>query len=852
MAERQQMNRMLNNRDYQKVIFKMKRLSLLIAASSYVGLTPSYAATNEDIQFNSSFLRSDVDVSQFSKGNPVKPGTYVVDLIVNDRWKGRYSVDFVSTKDSDRVAKPCLDANLAAIIGIDVQKLERSIVERFNKKEQCILFEELPPSIKADYESSSQKLKITSPQIYLLRNARGYVSPELWDNGITALTTQYDYNAWRTDTKGSSSYSTQYLSLRNGFNWDVWRLRQRGSFTWNNNNGWHYDNANVYLERSILPIKSRLVVGESVTDGQVFDSIGFRGALLSSDDRMYEDSRRGYAPVVTGVANSNALVRISQKGVRIYETTVPPGPFSINDLYPTGSGGDLLVTIQEADGSEKSFTVTYASLTELLRPGTTRYTLMGGKYHNNNLSEKPEIFMGSLRHGFTNLLTGYSGVLGGENYQSVAAGIALNTPIGAISSDITHAKSKLKDNNTNEGQSIRFAFSKILPLTETNVTLASYRYSSSGFYTIDDAMMLRSNEWSSHDWFTNSVNRKNKVQLSASQQISDKFGYLNISASTQDYWNRDGRDTEYQVGYTNSFKHFNLNVNASRTRDLENGRWDDKIAIGISLPLGDSAQSMYLNSTYVQGKDYYGLQNSVTGTAGDNREYNYSAYTGYDKYKHTKSDVSGGLSGSWTSPWATIGGNFSTSRNYNQYGMNMSGGILAYNDGVILTPLMGDTMAIVEADKAAGAKIVNNTSLKLDGSGKTAVPYLTPYRQNSIEIDPKGLSNDVSLEETSKHSVPTAGAVVLMKYKTDTGYSLLINLASSTLDIPFGATLTDEDGKVVGYVAQGGQSFVRVHKTSGKLTINWGGTVKKHCQLEYVLPKNISDNHLRQIDAICK
>ncbi|UVZ93286.1 fimbria/pilus outer membrane usher protein [Enterobacter hormaechei] len=846
------MNRMLNKSNPDKGYFKMKRLSLLIAASTFAALDSTYAGTNEEIQFNSSFLRSDVDVSQFSRGNPVKPGTYIVELHVNDRWKGRYSVDFISTKDDDRVAKPCLDSNLAAAIGIDVQKLDQSVANRFSNKEKCILFEELSPSIKVNYVSSSQKLEITSPQIFLLRNARGYVSPELWDNGITALTTQYDYNAWRTDNKGSSSYSTQYLSLKNGINWDVWRLRQRGSFTWNNNNGWNYDNANIYLERSIQPIKSRLVVGESVTDGQVFDSIGFRGALLSSDDRMYEDSRRGYAPVVTGVANSNALVRISQKGVRIYETTVPPGPFSINDLYPTGSGGDLLVTIQEADGSEKSFTVTYASLTELLRPGTTRYTLMGGKYHNNNLSEKPEIVMGSLRHGFTNLLTGYSGVIGSDEYQSIAGGIALNTSIGAISSDITHAKSKLKDGISKEGQSIRFSFSKILPLTDTNITLASYRYSSSGYYTIDDAMMIRSSQWSSHDWFTNSVNRKNKIQLSASQQISDTFGYLNISASTQDYWNRDGRDTEYQVGYTNSFKYFNLNVNASRTRDLENGKWDDKIAIGVSLPLGDTAHSLYLNSTYVQGKDYYGLQNSVTGTAGENRQINYNAYTSYDKYKHSKSDVSGGVSGNWTSPWATIGGNISTSRNYNQYGLNLSGGILGYNSGLIFTPIMGDTMAIVEADNAAGAKIVNNTSLKLDSSGRTAVPYLTPYRQNSIEIDPKGLSNDVSLEETSKHSVPTAGAVVLMKYKTETGYSLLVNLAKSNFDIPFGASLTDENGKTVGYVAQGGQSFVRVQKTSGKLTINWGDKVKKQCQFEYVLPENISDSHLRQIDAVCK
>src|SRR5690606_39680464 len=70
------------------------------------------------------------------------------------------------------------------------------------------------------------------------------------------------------------------------------------------------------------------------------------------------------------ISNTNALVSVSQRGARIYQTTVPPGAFRIDDLYPNGTGGDLLVTIKEADGSEHSFTVTYASIAELDRKST--------------------------------------------------------------------------------------------------------------------------------------------------------------------------------------------------------------------------------------------------------------------------------------------------------------------------------------------------------------------------------------------------------------------------------------------------------------------------------------------------
>lgn len=818
----------------------------------YLSFTQTAAAeNNNDVEFNSAFLRSAVDVSAFSQGNPVAVGSHTVDLYLNERWKGRTEVQFENVKPGDSVAQPCFTAKTLALLGIDTAHLSPEGLAQLNSSESCVRIASLATGLSANYDVASQQLQVQAPQIYLLRNARGYVSPALWDNGIPAATLQYDYNAWHSEMSNSSSLSTQYLGLRGGMNWDVWRLRYRGTFNWNKGQGWHYDNTNTYLERAIVPLRSKLVMGESTTDGQVFDSVGFRGVMMTSDDRMYEDSQRGYAPVVNGIANTNALVRVSQRGVRIYETTVPPGPFVINDLYPTGTGGDLLVTIKEADGSEHSFTVTYASIAELLRPGTTRYTLMGGRYHNSTVSEKPQIAMGTLRHGFSNLITGYTGVLGGEDYQSVAGGIALNTPIGAVSSDITHARTTLRNDMKREGQSIRFAFAKILPVVNTNVTLASYRYSSSGYYDIDDAMLLRSGQWGYTDNYTNSINRKNRIQVSASQTISDTLGSFNLSASMQDYWNRDGSDTEYQVGYTNAFKHFNLNVNASRTRDLVNGQWDNKIAIGISLPLGDSAQAMYLNSTYVQERDHQGVQNSVAGSAGADRQYSYSAFTNVDRYKDNGTKTTGGVRGDWTSPWTSMGGSFSAGNGYQQYGMNLSGGAIAYRNGVVLTPIMGDTMAIVEADNASGAKVTNNSSLSLDNSGKAAVPYLTPYRLNTIELDPKGLSNDVSLEVTSQNSVPTSGAVVLLKYKTDIGHSVLFNVSHAGEELPFGAPLLDESNNTVGYIAQGGQSFARVKNERGVLRVQWGNGNPQQCTIQYQLPATSDTEALRQQDVVC-
>ncbi|WP_163491329.1 fimbria/pilus outer membrane usher protein, partial [Escherichia coli] len=86
--------------------------------------------------------------------------------------------------------------------------------------------------------------------------------------------------------------------------------------------------------------------GDSYTRGDGFDSFSLRGVRFYNDDRMLPGGASTYAPEIRGVAKSNAKVVIKQSGNKIYETTVPPGPFAITDLSTTGYGSDLNVSIE--------------------------------------------------------------------------------------------------------------------------------------------------------------------------------------------------------------------------------------------------------------------------------------------------------------------------------------------------------------------------------------------------------------------------------------------------------------------------------------------------------------------------
>src|SRR6185437_1066613 len=133
-------------------------------------------------------------------------------------------------------------------------------------------------------------------------------------------------------------------------------------------------------------------------------------------------------------------------------------------LYVTGYGGDLHVTIYEADGSQSTFTVPYASVVQLLRPGVWRYTAVAGEVQQPSLAGTERFAQATLQHGFNNYLTGYGGAIGAEHYVAGLLGIAVNTAMGAVALDVTEARAAaLADTHSSSGQSLRLSFSKLVP-----------------------------------------------------------------------------------------------------------------------------------------------------------------------------------------------------------------------------------------------------------------------------------------------------------------------------------------------------------------------------------------------------
>lgn len=838
--------------------FMMKKRLLTLSMMSVWGILPPVHAqeTFEEVEFNASFLRSEVDISRFSRRNPVEPGVHQVDLYVNNQWRGRHGIAFERVAHDELIARPCFDLETLALLNLNQDRLSAQVLASLEAEKQCLELGQIIDGGKAEFDSSALSLHVSVPQIFLQRRSSNYVDPSQWNEGISAFSLQYDYNAYHSRLSGYRGQSNQYLGLRSGANWDAWRFRHRGSFQWNNEGGnVHYQNSSAYMERAIVDWKSRLMLGEANTDGQVFNTLGFRGLQLSSDDRMYPDSERGFAPEIRGIANSNALVSISQAGSIIYETTVPPGAFVIDDLFPTGRGGDLLVTIREADGSERSFTVTYSHVPELLRPGITRYSLMAGQFQNNQIKDAPSIAMGTIRHGFSNLFTGYGGAIAAEGYSSASAGLALNTYLGAFSVDMTHAYTELPGQANQQGSNLRFSYAKILPQTNTNLTTTISRSSGTGYFETQDALVLR-DEIKRGTTLTLSDfwHQKNRVTVSASQTLPGGYGSFAFNSSYMNYWDNRRSNIEYQFNYSNNYKRISYSFAAQRARRVFEQSWENQFMFFLSIPLGEGRYSPNWRTGITRQSDRTTYNNSLGGSFGRDSQFGYSVFTNTTDPQGGSSTTSYGGNLSWNAPYATMGASMSSGRDYSQYSMSMSGAMVGYSNGIVFAPYVGETIAVVEVPGAYEAQVSGYRNLKLNGQGKAVVPYLSPYRSNTVEIDPRGMSTDIELKVSSQNVVPTAGAVSLLQFATDVGYSLLLSGKKANGEpLPFGAVVLDSEGQNIGYIAQGSQAIVRVRELEGRLYVQWDKSEQGQCAIDYRVDAKsvVSPAGFRQLEVVC-
>ncbi|WP_339496963.1 fimbria/pilus outer membrane usher protein [Pseudomonas sp. EA_15y_Pfl1_P101] len=800
---------------------------------------------DDEEQFNTSFLQgasSSVDLQSLLASSRVLPGIYRVDLYGNNTLVGRRGIDFRRHPGTGKV-ETCLTLEMVQQLGVDIGKLQAAGKLLGDDPNACVDLPALIDHATVRYDVPRLRLMVSVPQSAMERGRRGYVDPALWDEGVPAAFINYQLSSSRNSTQADNTVSNN-LGLRNGINLGGWRLRNESNFNSSTGRPSTFKSNRSYLQHDVTAVKGQFSAGDIFSDADLFDSVHYRGVKLASDDGMRADSERGYAPVIRGIAQSSATVEIRQNNYILYSANVPPGPFEISDIYPSGSNGDLEVTIIEADGRRRVTVQAFSSLPIMVRQGQLKYSVSAGQYNSNSEDQKtPQFVSSTLAYGISSNLSGIVGVQATDNFKALSVGAGRNTAIGAISLDLTHSMSNTFG-ETVTGNSLRALYAKTFTGTDTNFTLAAYRYSTEGYRTLTEHV-----EELSRDGQQRTGNSKTRTDLTVNQSLgrNQEYGSVYVNASDQRYWGRGGSQS-LSAGYSNYWGDVSYNLGATYTKDVGNygpANNDTLVNLSVSFPLGSKprAPRAFVSASTQKSSDT--TQMGINGYLSEDSDTYYSVQAG----NSSTGGSSGSVNLSTRTSMMDISAGYSQGRGYHSQNLNLAGSIVGHAGGINLGQTVGETFALAQVEGVEGVKIGSFTGAKTGSNGFAVVPNAQPYRVNWINLDTRDLGGDVEIDNATRQVVPRRGAVVLARYTSKTGRRVQFALFDAqNQPIPFGASLEDSAGKQLAISDPGGKALALVEADTGTLIISWQG---HRCEASYLLPERNKALNYEKVSLSC-
>jgi outer membrane usher protein len=782
----------------------------MAAAVAFTG-TLLEAHAQENTAFDSSFLRRfadsslTLDLGGLDNAHSLPPGTYPVALQLNGKPMGRQTIVFVAEPTQQQL-RPCMTSALLDSLGIGLSTPD---------EHTCLDITQTIADSQIRFDSQALVLDISVPQAHLRRTPNGLIEEQEWDSGINAAMLNYQINAAHGQRAGQGQGYQGSVYLQAGVNFAGWRLRSSSALSRDGRSAARWQRNNTYAQRDLPRHWGNLTLGEHFTPGNVFDSLPYRGIQLASDMGMLPESMRGYAPVVRGLAQTQAKVEIRQNGYSLYTTYVPPGPFVIDNLSSAGGSGELEVIVTEADGSVRRFIQPYATLSNMLRPGIWQHSLTVGQYMDGNADAMPTFTEATLAYGLPLDLTLYGGLQASSFYQAAqgGAGTSLGN-LGAISLDVTQAYTDHTGRRRDQGKSYGWRYGKSFT-TGTSLRFAGYRYSTQGYRDFNEAV------WQQSPNRITAGNKRNRIEVSLAQSTAQGSLYLGIFEQT--YWGNRRREQQLQAGLNTYWQGISYGLYANR--NLGSGDRYQQLSLTLSIPLGQSTSASY-SATVNQGS--IGHRASLAGQLDPANNWRY----GLDASRSEQGAQAGSASLNYRSPAVLIGTSLSAGSGYHQATLSAAGSMLGHADGVEFGQSLGETVALIDTNGVANIGVQNTPGSRTGRRGYATVPYLTPYRRNRIALDTDHLGLEVDIENSVLQTVPRRGAVIKTRFEVQRTHKLIALLRLPNGDQPpFGSQVVDNENRPVGVVGPGGQVLLAIGDDVRQLTAKWNDHAGGRCTI---------------------
>lgn len=170
--------------------------------------------------------------------------------------------------------------------------------------------------------------------------------------------------------------------------------------------------------------------------------------------------------------------------------------------------------------------------------------------------------------------------------------------------------------------------------------------------------------------------------------------------------------------------------------------------------------------------------------------------------------------------WGSYSLGYSAGQDHRSVSASASGSVVAHRDGIVLGSMAGDTMALAHVPGIEGVGVKNSGRTLTNADGYSVVPYLRPYRVNTVTLETSQLGPDVEIENGAQQVVPRRGAIVRAAFEAHKVNRLILQVVDlAGAPLPFGTQAMAANGDVLGMVGQGGQLLLATSLDPQTLTL---------------------------------
>lgn len=762
-----------------------------------------------------------------------RPGEQVVTLLINGSKRGRVKARFNSQGelcfdnellDKGGLINPRPPARTTATAtGTSGSPVETT-------SHACYDLREDYPQTQIELRPGKEEIALIVPTAALRPVEADFTG---YSSGGTAALLNYELMAVNNRYSGSSS---RFLSANGelGMNFHDWILRSRETYTSQDNHS-QRQHIYAYAQRTLLDYKTIFQAGQiNVTNSAVYGG-SITGAQIIPETALQNLQRERNNVMVEGIVQSQARVEVRQAGALIYTTIVPAGPFALTDLPLLNSASDLEVTVIEANGAQRRFTVPAATLHSGSLGSQRGYSFAIGRQRSVGSSDarQPWIITGSNGWEFGKDNNASAGLMAATSYQGAALGFDTRA-LTNTSVSLQQRFSRATDEGV-RGTQITLSGNTLLSpslsgsLSVTRQTFGYRDLTDTVIETTDNSAALARNRYRAQ--YTGSLN-----------WIRNDWGAFGVSYSQSSLFS--GATTQRlngSWGKTFSFGTLSINIEHNRA----NGNKDANGFFGtgtttapanifyltLSIPLGSRSVRTYANNS----GGYNRLGAAYSETVNEYANYTVSAERNAGS-RETDLSAQAALLPRFTQVNVGYSRSGSGSTSYNG---SLRGGVVLHQHGMTLSPYpVQDTFGLLSVGDVSGIRVSTPYGpVWTDPWGQAVISQMAPYTSSRVEIATKSLPRNVDIRNGYKIIDPGHGSVNFIDFDVLKVRRILLNATTADgMPLPKGALVLDDHQQFVTTVVDDGQIFLTNGVPQSRLYVALPDG--KQCTLQFEVQEN--------------